>query len=265
MIDMGYSLINADSIQHMKNMERESIDLIVTSPPYAAKKEYEAWENLEHYRKFADEWLSAAAPLLKPTGTLMLNVGYTKVGRNETLPLSYVYFDIAQRLGLKLVQEIVWRYYGGMAYKLRYTHRTERILWFSKDPDNCTFNLDAVRVKEWQMNGKKLDKPPTRCNPLGKNPTDVWEIKHIRYNDKMQNMGHPCQFPETMIERIVKAHSNEGDLILDPFVGSGTTVVVAERLMRDSIGIDMTPEYIKMCHKRMRMNGLNDGSYDEEE
>ena len=115
------------------------------------------------------------------------------------------------------------------------------------------------------MNGKKLDKPPARCNPLGKNPTDVWEIKHIRYNDKMQNMGHPCQFPETMIERIVKAHSNEGDLILDPFVGSGTTVVVAERLMRDSIGIDMTPEYIKMCHKRMRMNGLNDGSYDEEE
>lgn len=265
MIVMGYHLINANSIQHMQNMERESIDLIVTSPPYAAKKEYEAWENLEHYRKFADEWLSAAAPLLKPTGTLMLNVGYTKVGRNETLPLSYVYFDIAQRLGLKLVQEIVWRYYGGMAYKLRYTHRTERILWFSKDPDNCTFNLDDVRVKEWLYQGKIVDYPLPKCNPLGKNPTDVWEIKHIRYNNKKENMGHPCQFPEEMIERIIKAHSDEGDLILDPFVGSGTTVVVAERLMRDSIGIDMTPDYIKMCHKRMRMNGLNDGSYDEEE
>ena len=69
-------------------------------------------------------------------------------------------------------------------------------------------------------------------------------------------MGHPCQFPETMIERIVKAHSNEGDMILDPFLGSGTTCVVAERLLRDSIGIEQKTEYVEMAHKRMKKNGF---------
>ena len=120
--------------------------------------------------------------------SLLLNVGYTKVGKNETLPLAYLYHEIAYRLGLKMVQEIVWRYYGGMAYKLRYTHRTERILWFSKDPDNCTFNLDDVRVKEWQNDGKKLTSPPPRCNPR-KKPTDVWEIACIRFNNKKEKYG----------------------------------------------------------------------------
>ena len=252
-----YHIFNENSIDYMHNMEQESVDLIVTSPPYAAKKEYESWEGLEQYKSFANEWMDAAVPLLKSNGSLLLNVGYTKVGRNETLPLSYVYHEIAYRLGLKMVQEIVWRYYGGMSYKLRYTHRTEKILWFTKDPDNCTFNLDSVRVKEWQNNGKKLTSPPKRCNPLGKNPTDVWEIKHIRYNDKKENMGHPCQFPERLIERIILAHSNEGDYILDPFLGSGTTCVVAERLLRNSTGIELRDDYIGMAHKRMKMNGLD--------
>jgi adenine-specific DNA-methyltransferase len=251
-----YSIIETDSIKHMKNMDRESVDLIITSPPYAAKKEYESWDGLEHYKRFANDWMESAVPLLKGNGSLLLNVGYTKVGRNETLPLSYVYHEIAYRLGLKMVQEIVWRYYGGMAYKLRYTHRTERILWFTKDPDNCTFNLDTVRVKEWQMNGKKLTSLPHRCNPLGKNPTDIWEIKHVRFNNKKENMGHPCQFPEALIERLIRAHSNEGDMVLDPFLGSGTTCVIAERLMRDSIGLELKPEYIEMANKRMRKNGL---------
>ncbi len=252
-----YEIIQADSIEHMKNMSKGSVDLIVTSPPYAAKKEYESWDGLEEYRQFANKWMESAVPLLSDNGSLLLNVGYTKVGRNETLPLSYVYHEIAYRLGLKMVQEIVWRYYGGMAYKLRYTHRTERILWFAKDPDNCTFNLDDVRVKEWQMNGKKLTSPPPRCNPLGKNPTDIWEIKHIRFNNERENMGHPCQFPETMIQRIINAHSNQGDLVLDPFLGSGTTCVVAERLGRNSIGIELRDDYIEMAHKRMKKNGLD--------
>jgi len=255
-----FSIIEADSIQHMKTMQKESIDLIVTSPPYAANKEYENWDSVEQYKQFANQWMESAVPLLKNNGSLLLNVGYTKVGKNETLPLSYLYHEIAYHLGLKMVQEVVWRYYGGMAYKLRYTHRTERILWFSKDPDACTFNLDSVRVKEWQMNGKKLTSPPKRCNPLGKNPTDMWEIKHIRFNNKKENMGHPCQFPETMIERIIQAHSNEGDVVLDPFVGSGTTCVVAERLMRNSIGIEQKSEYVLMAHKRMKQNGF----YEEE-
>ena len=69
-------------------------------------------------------------------------------------------------------------------------------------------------------------------------------------------MGHPCQFPEALIERLIRAHSNEGDMVLDPFLGSGTTCVIAERLMRDSIGLELKPEYIEMANKRMRKNGL---------
>ena len=252
---MKCEAVQADCITHMKSMDAESVDLICTSPPYKAEKSYESWASFEDYEDFADQWVEQAARVLTPTGTMMLNVGYTKIGKNETLPLTYLYHRLAYKHGLKLVQEIVWRYYGGMAYKLRYTHRTERLMWLTKDPDNCTFNLDDVRVKEWQKDGVKLSSPPPRCNPLGKNPTDVWEYKHVRYNTKKWRIGqgkvkHPAMFPPPMIERIIKAHSNEGDLVFDPFLGTGTTCVVAKELGRNSLGCELLDEYLEICKVR---------------
>jgi len=238
-------VIQADCIAYMKGMDNECVDLICTSPPYKANKSYESWDSFEDYEDFADQWIEQASRILTPTGTMMLNVGYTKIARNETLPLTYLYHRIAYKYGLKLVQEIVWRYFGGMSYKLRYTHRTERIMWLTKDPDNCTFNLDDVRVKEW----KAIDK---RNNPLGKNPSDVWEIKRVVGGTGAVDMkyNHPAQFPKALVDRIIKGHSNEGDLVFDPFLGTGTTCVVAKELNRNSIGCELIDEYIDVCKER---------------
>jgi adenine-specific DNA-methyltransferase len=229
----------------MKNIDDESVDLICTSPPYKANKSYESWGSFEEYEDFADQWIQQAARVLTPTGTMMLNVGYTKMGRNQTLPLTYLYHKIASNYGLKLVQEIVWRYGGGLAYKLRYTHRSERIMWLTKDPDNCTFNLEAVRVKDW----KAFDK---RNNPNGKNPTDVWEINTLVGGTAAgaNKFNHPAQFPPLLVERIIKAHSNEGELVFDPFMGTGTTAIVAKELKRDCFGCELLDEYIEICSQR---------------
>lgn len=258
---MKCEAVKADCITYMKGMDSESVDLICTSPPYKAEKSYESWASFEDYEDFADQWVEQAARVLTPTGTMMLNVGYTKIGRNETLPLTYLYHRLAYKNGLKLVQEIVWRYYGGMAYKMRYTHRTERIMWLTKDPENCTFNLDDVRVQEW-ANWKKEEMPPLewlrkqRYNPNGCNPTDFWEYKHVRFNTKKWRVGqegkvkHPAMFPPPMIERIIKAHSNEGDLVFDPFLGTGTTCIVAKELGRNSLGCELLDEYLEICRLR---------------
>lgn len=236
-------VVQQDSIEYMKGMPSNWVDLICTSPPYRANKSYESWKSFEDYEDFAEQWVEQAARILTPTGTMMLNVGYTKIGRNETLPLTYLYHRIASNHGLKLVQEITWHYTGGMAYKLRYTHRSERIMWLTKDPDNCTFNLDDVRVKEWARYDPKN-------NPLGKNPTDVWQIPRVANGGKNHYLIHPAQFPPLMVERIIKAHSNEGDLVFDPFLGTGTTCVVAKKLGRRSIGCEIMDEYIEVCEQR---------------
>jgi len=233
---------HGDCITFMQTLDAECVDLICTSPPYKANKSYESWTSFADYEDFADQWIEQASRILTKNGTMMLNVGYTKIGRNETLPLTYLYHRLAIQHGLKLVQEIVWRYYGGMAYKLRYTHRTERILWLTKDPDNCTFNLDDVRVKEW----KAYDK---RNNPLGKNPTDVWEIRRVVGGTGAVEMkyNHPAQFPWALVERIIKGHSNPYDRVFDPFLGTGTTCIVAQNLNRLCFGCEVMSEYIEIC------------------
>ena len=243
---MKTEIIHDDCIAHMKGMESESVNLICTSPPYRAEKSYEKWDSIRDYESFANLWIEQASRILTPNGTMMLNVGYTKIADNETLPLTYLYYKLATDHGLKLVQEIVWRYFGGMAYKLRYTHRSERIMWLTKDPDNCTFNLDDVREKKWTAYD-------SRNNPLGKNPTDVWEIKRVVGGSGAVDMkyNHPAQFPKPLVERIIKAHSCEGDLVFDPFLGTGTTCVVAKELKRNSIGCEVNEEYIQISKLRV--------------
>lgn len=233
-------VINGDCRDVLPGLD-EKFDLIITSPPYDAEKSYEGERNLESYTKFAQEWISHVPSLLKPTGSFWLNVGYTKLGKNETLPLTYLYYDVRPK-ELKLVQEIVWHYEGGMAYKRRFTHRTERWMWFSLNPDTVFFHLDAVRDRTLNRTDDK------RNNPLGKNPTDYWYFDRVVSGTGRvaEKTAHPCQFPEAMIERIVKACCPEGGSVLDPFSGSGTTGRVADRLGRPSVLIELDPDYAEL-------------------
>lgn len=229
-------IVLGDSIDELKKIDDESIDLIITSPPYNAEKEYEGERDLDSYTEFALQWVENIPRILKSTGSLWLNVGYTKPTKKTTIPLTYVYYPIIK---LPLIQEIVWHYEGGMSYKHRFTHRTERWMWFCKDETKYTFNLDDVR--DMSLN-RTID---PRNNPLGKNPTDYWYFDRVvsGTGKTKEKRNHPCQFPEKMIERIIKACSNERDLILDPFAGSGTTGIVANRLNRDYFLIEKYKSY----------------------
>ena len=238
-------IILGDCISVMSNMPGGTFDLCITSCPYRAGKDYEDDISIEQYKKFASDWVSLIPGLLKPNGQFWLNVGYTKTGSNTTLPLTYLYYPL---IGMPMIQEIVWHYEGGMAYKKRFTHRTERWMWFAKDPENITFNLDAVR----DLAGTKYinDK---RNNPLGRNPTDYWKFDRVvGGNGKgKEKTSHPCQFPSKMIERIIKACSNAGDNILDPFSGSGTVAFVAKKLSRNYLGIEKEEAYVKESLERI--------------
>jgi adenine-specific DNA-methyltransferase len=223
----------------MPTLPTDYFDLIVTSPPYDAEKAYEGERDLAHYRRFARDWMAEIPRLMKPTGSFWLNVGYTKIGSNETLPLTYLYHEIKPP-ELKLVQEIVWHYEGGMSYKKRFTHRTERWMWFARHPDQIFFDLDAVRDPKLNRTQDK------RNNPLGKNPTDYWFFNRVvgGTGKVAEKTDHPCQFPEAMIERILRACCPPNGVVLDPFAGSGTTGRVAKRLNYNSTLIEKNPDYM---------------------
>lgn len=217
----------------------QPFDLIVTSPPYDADKAYEGPRDLATYTDFATQWMAEIPRLLAATGSFWLNVGYTIIGENETLPLSYLYHQIKPS-SLRLVQEIVWHYEGGMPYKRRFAHRTERWLWFALNPAQAYFNLDAVRDPSLNRTSDP------RNNPAGKNPTDYWYFDRVvggrgRTAEKTE---HPCQFPEAMIERVIRACTRPDALVLDPFAGSGTVGRVARRLGRQATLIERNPAYL---------------------
>ncbi len=236
-----------DCREILKQIAPQSIALIVTSPPYNTGKSYETPLGFGEYEKFSREWCVASLESLSETGALWLNLGYMKISRTETLPLTYLFYHILKSLGLHLIQEIVWHYEGGMPYKKRFSHRTERWQWWVCDSSHYTFNLDEVR--DLSINRTN----DVRNNPLGKNPTDYWYYNRVvgGCGASIEKTLHPCQFPVNMIKRIIKACSNQGDIILDPFGGSGTTAIAAYSIKRDFISIEKSQEYHKISQTRL--------------
>lgn len=235
---------NEDCREVLKRLRAEGrkFALVVTSPPYNAGKDYEDALSIDEYKDFARSWAEIIPDILAPNGSFWLNVGYIKTGANQALPLTYIYYPILS--GLPLVQEIVWHYEGGMTYGKRFAHRTERWMWFSKNPEGAKFNLDDVR--DPALN-RGID---SRNNKKGKNPTDYWYFDRVTNNSQSKTV-HPCQFPVAMIERIVRACSDRGDSVLDPFMGSGSVGVAAKLLDRNFVGIELDKTYYEMAKQRI--------------
>lgn len=245
------ALYNRDCITAMKALPRAIIDLTVTSPPYNIGKEYETPLSLKHYLDWSKTWIEAVHGITRPEGAFWLNLGYLPVeGRARAMPIPYLLWD---RIPFFLMQEIVWHYGAGVSTKRAFAPRNEKFLWFVKSADNYTFNLDDVRDPDVKYpNQKKNGK--LKCNPLGKNPSDVWIIPKVTSGENRsskERTSHPAQFPSALIERIILACSNDGDLILDPFMGSGTTAVVASRLGRRVIGFELSREYVQIAIDRI--------------
>lgn len=255
--DRGGALIYTGDCLAVLPKLRSAFQLTVTSPPYNIGKEYESRRPLAEYLDWSEEWIRSVHEATAPDGALWLNLGYVPVpGRGKAIPLPYLLWD---RIPFFLVQEVVWHYGAGVAARHSFSPRNEKFLWYVTNPDRYVFNLDDVRDPDVKY-PRQFKNGRLKVNPLGKNPTDVWSIPKVTSGEKRsskERTPHPAQFPVALIERIVKACSNPGDLVLDPFVGSGSAARVSIELGRPFVGIEIQERYVKIA--RARLDALFDG------
>jgi adenine-specific DNA-methyltransferase len=241
----------ADNLQFMRQLDGESMHLIVTSPPYNLDKEYEDPRSIDVYKEEQAATIAEAVRLLHPRGSICWQIGnYVEDG--EIYPLDIVLYELFKVHGLHLRNRIVWTFGHGLHCQKRFSGRHETILWFTKSQD-YTFNLDSVRIPAKYPN-KKHYKGPSHGqlsgHPLGKNPTDVWDIPNVKANH-VEKTNHPCQFPVGLVERLVLALTNEGDNVLDPYLGVGSTAIAALKNERHAYGCDTVASYVDTANKRI--------------
>jgi adenine-specific DNA-methyltransferase len=240
-----------DCLAGMKQLPNNLIHLTVTSPPYNIGKTYEDLLPLDAYLDWCEQWIAEIHRTSCATSSFWLNLGYLSIPeRAKAIPIPYLLWD---RIPFFLIQEVVWHYGAGVAGKKFFSPRNEKFLWYVKDVDNYTFNLDEVRDPNVKYPRQKKH-GKIKVNPLGKNPGDVWLFPKVtsgKNRASAERTAHPAQFPEEVITRIVKASSDEGDLVFDPFMGSGTTAKVALELGRNVIGFEKLPEYCDIIASRI--------------
>lgn len=241
-------IFHADAIEVLKQLEDESIDLIFVDPPYNIGKDFagrkDKWSSDESYLSWCYEWIDLCIQKLKPTGSFYVMTS------TQFMP----FFDIYIRKKLTILSRVVWAYdSSGVQAKKFYGSLYEPILFCVKDKSKYTFNADDIMVEA--KTGAKRNLIDYRKNPPQpykneKVPGNVWNFNRVRYRmDEYEN--HPSQKPITMLERIIKASSNPGDVVLDPFCGTFTTCYVAQQNMRKFIGIEIQDDYYKIGLRRL--------------
>lgn len=223
----------------------------ITSPPYNIGKAYEHVMPLHEYVAWLERISSHIYRLTKSDGSYLLNVGYLPVPeKGRAVPITYLLWD---KTPFYLNQEIIWHYEAGVSARHYLSPRNEKILWYVKDRANYVFNLDAIRDPHVKYPNQKKN-GRLRCNTIGKNPSDVWEIAKVtsgKDRSSEERTSHPAQFPEDLIKRLILGFTNTEDLILEPFLGSGTVGAVAVDLNRRFVGFEIDPAYCEIAKRRI--------------
>lgn len=251
--DSDLVLYEGDTSDLLSQIPDESMQLIVTSPPYNINKAYEEKLDMNTYLLQQEKIIKECVRTLKPEGSICWQVG-NYVNKGEIIPLDILLYPIFARLNLHLRNRIVWHFGHGLHAKKRFSGRYEVILWFTKS-DDYVFNLNDVRIPQKYPEKKHFKGPnigKLSGNPLGKNPSDVWEIPNVKANH-VEKTSHPCQFPIELIERLVLALTNEGDWVLDPFLGVGSTAIAALIHGRKAAGAEIVKEYVDIARKRIKL------------
>lgn len=247
-----------DCIETLKKMKEKSVDLIFADPPYNLGKDFgndsDSWSDRKQYIEWCYAWIDECFRVLKDDGTFYL--------MNSTQNIPYISIYLQEKY--YIVNDIVWAYdSSGVQSKKKYGSLYEPILMATKnDKIKYTFNYQDILVEA--KTGAKRGLIDYRKNPpqpynTEKVPGNVWEFPRVRF--KMEEYeNHPSQKPEALLERIIKASSNEGEIVLDPFGGSFSTSAVATRLGRRAISMDINKEYFKIG---IRRTGIADVYEDE--
>lgn len=248
----------ADNLEFMSRLSDGSMQLVVTSPPYNIGKSYENRTALTSYVESQAKVITESVRLLHPRGSLCWQVG-NHVLDGEIFPLDIVLYPIFREMRLKLRNRIVWHFEHGLHCSKRLSGRYETILWFTKG-DDYIFNLDPIRIppkypKKKYFKGPKIGQ--LSCNPLGKNPGDVWIFPNVK-NNHVEKTIHPCQFPVELVERLVLALTEKGGAVFDPYMGVGTTIVGAVMHDRIGYGCDIVQDYVDIA--RQRLHALESGT-----
>jgi adenine-specific DNA-methyltransferase len=247
------TLVRGDTLKVLPKIPSDSIDLIVSSPPYCIGKEYESTRSSESFVETHAAVIPELVRILKPGGSLCWQVGY-HVRNGVVLPLDFlVYAEVLKHIEMKLRNRIVWTFKHGLHAKRRFSGRHETLLWFSKG-DVAAFDLDAIRVPQ-RYPGKLHYKGPNKGslsgNPLGKNPGDVWDVPNVK-GMHVEKTAHPCQFPVSIPQTFIRALCPKEGVVMDPFMGVGSTGVAAGLESRRFIGIELDSDYAKIAAKRVR-------------
>ncbi len=253
-------VIEGDCIQVLADLPAGSVDLVFADPPFNIGYEYDVYDDRRakaDYLAWTEKWLTAAARVLKPGGSFFLAIGDEFVAEHK------VRLDA---LGLTMRNWIIWHYTFGVNCSKKFNRSHAHILYYVRDPKRYTFNPEPVRVPSARM----TTYADRRANPVGKLPDDTWVLRpqesdeHFRPDSDTwfvsrvcgtfkERVSHPCQMPEAVLERIIRVATNEGDVVLDPFAGSGTTLAVAKKLGRKYLGVELSEQYADGIRKRLQM------------
>ena len=255
-------IIQGDSIELLNDGPEAWVDLVFADPPFNIGYLYNGYEDLkpaEQYVQWCKQWMSAVHRALTPTGSFFL-----AIGDDYAAELCVE----AKKLGFTMRNWIVWHYTFGQQPKHKFARSHTHILYFTKTPKDFTFNADAVRVKS----ARQTIYNDNRANKKGKLPDDTWFLRPQEARDeatlfdelddvwhesrvcgtfKEREGWHGCQMPLAVLDRIIKCASNPGDVVLDPFNGSGTTCLSAALLGRKYVGLELNADYVEMARRRL--------------
>ena len=240
--DITGEIVHGDCLHWLASQPAGFVDLIFADPPFNIGYKYDVYEDRKQYDDYfewSSRWMAACQRALKPTGSFWIAIGDEYAAEIRL---------IGRRLGLHLRNWVIWHYTFGQATKRKFARSHAHLFYFTADPKNFTFNDLAVRIPS----ARQTTYADPRANPQGKIPDDVWSFSRVCGTFIERVKWHPCQMPQRVLERIIRVSSAPGDLVLDPFSGSGTTCVAAATLGRRCVGLELSEHYVR--HSRQRLN-----------
>lgn len=234
------NILTGDCLDILPTLDSESIDLVVTDPPYNIGIDYGGGKKADRrqdYDIWCGHWINLCHRVLRPNGSMWVVSGQEH-GADIDIALRNAGFSIRNR--------ITWHESFGVYCHNKFGLCSRPIFYAVKDPKDFTFNKSAVTVPS----DRQIKYGDRRASPGGKIMSDVWAVSRVCGTFKERVKGVPTQLPSELVRRIIAVSSNEGDMILDPFVGSGTVCAVADEMNRKSVGIELNPHYAEIAEAR---------------